>query len=140
MPPDSLQLSAAVCSYLPSTSPQLADCFRHSALFARPGEVLETIQHGVPAEADTFRPEPYSAPLTYAVTGGWRHLELSQPLWMRHYQVFRLPRPVPLWMRRIAEHARPVNMSVAEAVVVAIAVAGLIALWLGRTETMEHAP
>lgn len=105
--------------------------FTHSALFSRPRELLESIEHGVPPEADMFRPGPYSRLLTYAVFGGWGHPELPAPLWMRHYQVFWLLRPWPLWMRSIPEEERPVDMTLTESLLAAMAVAGILAIWFG---------
>jgi hypothetical protein len=99
--------------------------FTHSALFSRPGEIIEVAKSGVPPEAEEFRPGPYSRLLTYAVFGGWGHPNLPAPLWMRHYQVFWLPRPWPLWMRRIPEAQRPVDMRTALIIVAVAAGAGL---------------
>jgi hypothetical protein len=85
--------------------------FRHSALLARPGEVWSMIRNGVPSEAEMFRPGPYSGRLTYAVFGGWGHPELRPPAWMRHYSVFWLPRPWPMWMRAIPASERPTDIT-----------------------------
>ena len=108
--------------------------FTHSALFSRPGEVLEPIEHGVPTEADMFRPGPYPGLLTYAVFGGWGHPELSPPQWMRRYRVFWLPRPWPLWMRTIPEGQRPINLPLGGALLAAMALAGMLAIRFGRGE------
>lgn len=111
--------------------------FEHSALFARPSEVVDMIRHGVPEEADEFRPGPYSGLLTYAVFGGWGHPGERPPTWMRHYRVFWLPRPWPLWMRTVPPGQRPVNMPLAEGALAAIAVTGLIAVVTGRGRPRE---
>lgn len=108
--------------------------FTHSALFSRPGEVLDSIEHGVPPEADMFRPGPYPGLLTYAVFGGWGHPELSPPQWMRRYRVFWLPRPWPLWMRTIPEGQRPINLPLGGALLAAMALAGMLAIRFGRGE------
>ena len=111
--------------------------FSHSALFARPGEILESLETGVPHEADEFRPGPYSPLLTYAVFGGWGRPEMPPPLWMRHYQVFWLPRPWPLWIRYIRGDARPVNLPLALGVVFALAAAGLAGMASVRIESKQ---
>ncbi len=105
--------------------------FHNSALFARPGEVLEMLRDGVPPEPETFRPGPYSNLLTYAVFGGWGHPELSQPLWMRRYRVFWLPRPWPLWMHTIPADERPVNEKAACGVLLCLALAGIVSIRAG---------
>jgi hypothetical protein len=105
--------------------------FQESALFARPGEIVDSIQHGVPPEADLFRPGPYSNRLTYAVFGGWGHPELTPPLWMRHYRVFWLPRPWPLWMSAVPEEQLPIDLRTANAILFAMALAGAWAIRSG---------
>ncbi len=112
--------------------------FHESALFARPGEILDSIRNGVPPEAELFRPGPYSSRLTYAVFGGWGHPELPPPLWMRHYRVFWLPRPWPLWMATIPEADRPIDLRTANATLLVIALAGAWAIRSGlRRGPME---
>jgi hypothetical protein len=106
--------------------------FSHSALFARPREIVEIAQPGVPQEADQFRPGPYSGLLTYAIFGGWGQPELTAPLWMRRYQVFWLPRPWPLWMVHVAPGDRPVNMPLSILFVAAFALAGLMLMFAVR--------
>lgn len=105
--------------------------FRQSALFARPGEILDSIEHGVPAEAREFRPGPYPELLTYAVFGEWGYPDLTEPLWMRHYRVFWLPRPWIFWMRDVPAEKRPINMEVATGLVLAMALAGVLAIGRG---------
>jgi hypothetical protein len=114
--------------------------FSHSALFARPREIVEIAEHGVPEEADQFRPGPYSGLLTYAIFGGWGHPELSPPLWMRRYQLFWLPRPWPLWMSHVAPDERPVNMPLSMLVVAALALAGLLLMFEVRRIEVEARP
>jgi hypothetical protein len=111
--------------------------FTHSALFARPAEVVDIAEDGVPPEADLFRPGPYAAQLTYAVFGGWGHPELPAPEWMRHYQVFWLPRPWPLWMRHVPADRRPVDLPIAESAVALLAAVGATALWAGERGLRE---
>jgi hypothetical protein len=112
--------------------------FTHSALFARPGEVIDLLTHDVPPEADLFRPGPYSAQPTYAVFGGWGHPELTAPMWMRHYQVFWLPRPWPFWMTHVPVEQRPVDPRAAEMVVGGTALLGAILLLAARPR-LRHA-
>ena len=105
--------------------------FRHSALLARPGELLTTLAEGVPHEADQFRPGPYPARLTYAVFGPGQNTPLPARLWVRRYAVFWLPRPWPLWMRTIAAPRRPVDMTATIGVLSAVGLAGAIAVGCG---------
>jgi len=105
----------------------------HSALFARPGEIIESLKD-LPQEAGEFRPGPYARLLTYAVFGGWGHPELPPPLWMRHYQVFWLPRPWPLWMSAIEPDRRPVNLPASIGFLAIMAAAGLAAMSAVRAE------
>jgi hypothetical protein len=107
--------------------------FTHSALFSRPGEIVESLRNGVPAEAESFRPGPNSGLPTYAVFGGWGHGELPAPLWMRRYKVFWLPRPWPLWLRAIPPDERPINLAAGEGLVAALAAAGALTLRLAGT-------
>lgn len=110
--------------------------FSHSALLARPAEIAASVKEGVPPEADEFRPGPYSRLLTYAVFGGWGHPDLSPPAWMRHYQVFWLPRPWPLWMRHVPQ-GRPVDMPSAMVAVGVMALAGLGCMSVVRSAPIE---
>jgi hypothetical protein len=105
--------------------------FRQSALLARPGELFTTLRDGVPPEAVLFRPGPYPERLTYAVFGGWGHPELPPPLWMRRYRVFWLPRPWPLWMSTIPQKERPIDLTAAATVLVALGLAGAVAVRSG---------
>ncbi len=104
--------------------------FRHSALLARPGELLSMVRQGLPAEATRFRPGPYPDGLTYAVFGPGQQ-GAPQPLWMRHYAVFWLPRPWPLWMPAIPEARRPIDLTTAMALMAGMAVAGAIGIRAG---------
>ncbi len=104
--------------------------FRESALFARPGEILESIRNGVPPEATVFRPGPYPELLTYAVFGAWGDPGLAPPIWMRHYRVFWQPRPWPLWMRSIPDDRRPVDLPIA---IAALLVTGIAGAWAIRS-------
>jgi hypothetical protein len=108
-----------------------------SALFARPGELLDSIEHGVPPEAEAFRPGPYPVLLTYAVFGGYGHRELPPPLWMRRYSVFWLPRPWPLWMRTIPKEHRPIDIAAAEGILAAMGIGGILAILAGRPRRTE---
>ncbi|MBI2220797.1 MAG: hypothetical protein HYU53_06275 [Acidobacteria bacterium] len=113
--------------------------FRESALLNRPGEILEAIRHGVPPEADAFRPGPYPDLLTYAVFGGWtagEPMEFTGPTaffwpareWMRRFQVFWLPRPWPLWMSNVPRGERPINVEIGTGILLAVALTGALAV------------
>ena len=104
--------------------------FRNSALFARPAEIVATL-NGVPNEADQFRPGPHPELLTYAVFGEWGHPELSPPEWQRRYRVFWLPRPWIAWMSSVPPEVRPINLFNAVMVVMVIGLAGAAALVAG---------
>lgn len=106
--------------------------FHHSALFARPGEIWESVREGVPPEATTFNSGPHPELLTYAVFGPGPDVPPEAiPDWMRHYSVFWLPRPWPLWMRYVPSPQRPVNLGVAVSSLAGIGVIGLFAIAFG---------
>jgi hypothetical protein len=109
--------------------------FRESALFARPGELLDVVTEGVPPEAEMFRPGPYSRLATYAVFGGWGHPELSSSQWMRRFRVFWLPRPWPFWMTTIPKDERPTNMPLTAGMLVAMALTGMLAIRVSGRQT-----
>jgi hypothetical protein len=113
--------------------------FRESALFARPGEILESVRDGVPKEVVAFRPGPYPL-LTYAVFGGWGRPDLAPPAWMRLYAVFWLPRPWPLWMQAIPEEGRPIDVGRGLAVLLVAALAGSAAIGVGLRGGVEEEP
>ena len=73
--------------------------WRNSALFARPREILDPEGPRLIAEAEHFAPGPYARLVTYFISNLPGPKET--PRRMRDYQVFYLPRPWPLWMRRI---------------------------------------
>jgi hypothetical protein len=81
--------------------------FKHSALLARPGEIAVTLRDGVPKTARWFAPGPYPHLVTYAIFGNAQ--SVPAPLWMRHFQVFYVPRPWLLWMLALPPDRRPVN-------------------------------
>ncbi len=112
--------------------------FSHSALFDRPGEIVQSLK-GIPPEATEFRPGPYSRMLTYAVFGGWGHPELPEPAWMRLYQVFWLPRPWPLWMRHVP-HNHLVRLSWALAALALTGSAGLASMSAVRLAGNDATP
>jgi hypothetical protein len=113
--------------------------FHESALFARPGEILESLRDGVPETATAFRPGPYPQELTYAVFGMWGRPDLPPPIWMRGYSVFWLPRPWPLWMRTIPREQLPVNPDAVLGVLAAAALLGAGAMAAGIRRSREEA-
>jgi len=85
--------------------------FKHSALLARFGEAL-SLFNGLPPAAQYFNSLPVPSLITYAPLGPPADVPRALvPIWMRHFQVFFLPRPWPLWMPRIPVAVRPVNVS-----------------------------
>jgi hypothetical protein len=82
--------------------------FKHSALFARPGEAL-SLKDGVPLTAQIFKPPPLSESVTYTIFGPPPPRRLA-PIWMRQFRVFYLPRPWPLWMWTLPPERRPINL------------------------------
>jgi hypothetical protein len=103
--------------------------FRESALFARPGELRYSLRHGVPAQAEAFRPGPYPDLPTYAVFGP-ADSRLA-PAWMRSYRVFWLPRPWPFWMMDLPADRRPMDVGRSLMLATAAALAGAIAIGHG---------
>ena len=82
-----------------------------------------------------FRPGPYPEQLTYAVFGGWDQRDPT-PVWMRHYRVFWLPRPWPLWFSSVPASARPIDRNNGLLVLIALGALGavLIRSGLARVE------
>lgn len=79
--------------------------FRNSQLLARPGELAASWLTGVPAEAVAFSPTPRRE-ITYSPFGPARPASSAQ--WVRHFPVFYLPRPWPLWIHALDPAQRPV--------------------------------
>jgi hypothetical protein len=85
--------------------------FKHSALVARFGEAL-SLFNGLPSTAQYFNSLPVPSLTTYAPLGPPANVPRAlAPVWIRHFQVFFLPRPWPLWMPRIPAAMRPINVS-----------------------------
>lgn len=83
--------------------------FKHSALLARPGEVLSLIK-GAPPGAVSFN--AHNLPPTYAILGLSRNIPRSRvPGWMRRYRIFYVPKPWPLWMWDIPPDQRAINLT-----------------------------
>jgi hypothetical protein len=85
--------------------------FKHSALVARFGEAL-SLFNGLPSTAQFFNSLPVPNLITYAPLGPPANVPRAlTPIWIRHFQVFFLPKPWPLWMPQIPVAARPINVS-----------------------------
>lgn len=80
--------------------------FKHSQLIDRPQEIVEGIRTGLPAEATRFNPGP-DGQETYSPLLPPHPAESRG--WMRHFQLFYLPRPWWGWMARVNQEARPVD-------------------------------
>ncbi len=80
--------------------------FHESQLAARPFEILESVRVGPPAGAAYFNCSP-TGQFTYCPFGSGQPGQTR--LWMRHFQIFYLPRPWWGWMYRVAPEQRPVN-------------------------------
>jgi len=105
---------------------------KHSALAARPGEVLALV-NGPPPEATLFN--PYDNPPTYTTLGPPPGLPRSQgPTWMRHYRAIYLPRPWPLWMWDIPSDQRAININAWLAGLIGVALLGFALLRRGFHE------
>jgi len=96
--------------------------FRHSALLARPGELLQTITEGPPPEAGRFAPTHRA---------GYRNSFIVGPVpahrgpeWMRRYRVFYRLRPWPLWALAEPPGTLPVSLPLAVGALVALGLAG----------------
>ncbi len=100
--------------------------FRHSALFARPKELV-SLADGPPASARWFTTVRVPGYTTYSVLGPPPALPRERtPEWTRQFQVFYLPRPWPLWMWTLDAAQRPVNVPVALAALLAAGIAGVL--------------
>ncbi len=84
--------------------------FKHSALLARPSEIL-SLREGVPPTASRFSPTPYPGLLTYCVFGPPGNTLYVADRWVRGFKVFYLPRPWPFWLRDIEPGRRPINLT-----------------------------
>ncbi len=86
--------------------------FKHSALFARIGEVI-SLKDGPPATAKFFTSVPIPRLATHCILGhpGWMRRS-EAPEWMKNFKIYYLPRPWPLWMRTINPVLRPINMAI----------------------------
>ena len=73
--------------------------YRESALLSRPGEIWETLSQGVPETARHFSNTAGLEGTTEFIRGFGP--PESAPDLMRHFQVFYLPRPWPLWIPRL---------------------------------------
>jgi hypothetical protein len=94
--------------------------FKQSQLAARPFEILSSITTGLPKQAVYFSPapnQPQSIPLTPTDAEPAR-------LWMRHFQIFYLPRPWWGWVSRILPEQRPVDPGPMSAVCAASLILG----------------
>lgn len=79
---------------------------KHSALLARVPETA-SLKDGAPATADLFSSTPLLA--TYAPLGPPPTVPRRMtPVWIRHFQIFYLPRPWPLWMSYLPRARRPI--------------------------------
>ena len=78
----------------------------HSQLAARVSELAEAVRAGVPAGARVFTSSP-TGEVTYAPFGPPPPAPSAE--WVRHFAVFYLPRPWPLWIGRLPEPLRPVE-------------------------------
>ena len=79
---------------------------KHSALLARVTETA-SLKDGAPATADLFSSTPLLA--TYAPLGPPPAVPRNMtPVWIRHFQIFYLPRPWPLWMSYLPPARRPI--------------------------------
>ncbi len=84
--------------------------FNHSALLARPSEIL-SLKDGVPPTACRFSPTPYPDSLTYCIFGPPGNTLYMADRWVRGFKVFYLPRPWPFWLRRIEPSRQPINFT-----------------------------
>jgi hypothetical protein len=79
--------------------------YRHSALFARPGELLAIVQRRDVDQTTALVPGPLPFSMTSTI---WGPPSLKgAPQWMRQYLVFFVPRPWPLWSLYLSPKYRP---------------------------------
>lgn len=81
--------------------------FHDSQLIARPFEISDSIRTGLPAEAGQFSSAPM--PVTRCLFSPYA--ARYSRLWVRHFQMFYLPRPWWGWMGRVPPAERPVDPS-----------------------------
>jgi hypothetical protein len=114
--------------------------FQHSALWARPGEIL-ALRDGPPPEARQFAPCANPAFHTYCIFGPPARLIPQSSRWMRHFQVLYLPRPWPLWMLKIPADQRPIPVApwIAANVFLALLGAGAMGWSLSSAHDQERA-
>lgn len=109
--------------------------FKHSALFARVGEVV-SLSQGTPSTAKSFNSIP-TGWSTYTILGPPLNIpRRDSAQWIRHFKIYYVPRPWPLWMWWLPAWARPVNVGTWTFGVLSVflAGAGLIYRGLRRTE------
>ena len=105
--------------------------FKHSALVARFGEAL-SLFNGPPSTAQYFNSLPVPNLITYAPLGPPANVPRAlTPIWIRHFQVFFLPRPWPFWMLRIPAAICPINVSAWLTALFGVTVLGLVLTYRG---------
>ena len=83
---------------------------KHSALFARVSEVI-SLKDGLPPTAQEFNAIPIPEWSTYTILGPPPKMPRSlAPQWMRHFKIFYLPRPWPIWMWQVKPDLRPISL------------------------------
>jgi hypothetical protein len=103
---------------------------RHSALFARPAELL-SLRNGIPETAKQFNRTPYPNSVTYTTFGKTAESDIRLYESMGQYQAFYLPRPWTLWMRYVEPERRPIRMEIWIAGLMIAICAGLVSILAG---------
>jgi hypothetical protein len=112
--------------------------FKHSALFARTGEML-SLADGPPATAQFFNSAPRLDWYTYAILGPPAQMPRNlSPLWMRNFKIYYLPRPWPLWMSWVKPALRPVDMRAWLLTLLGIGAAGCALIYRGFRKEGAH--
>jgi hypothetical protein len=108
--------------------------FKVTQLGSRPFEIADMIANGVPAEATQFNSSP-TGEATYCPYG-----MPGDPLGMRRYEMFFLPRPWPLWTAWLGPARRPFDLGWLVAACLLWLAAGAAAMWAALRSSAGRGP
>jgi hypothetical protein len=112
--------------------------FKHSALFARVGEVA-SLTGGLPPEACAFNPMTYPGLSTFTIFGPPPKVPRRlTPEWMRQFKVFYLPKPWPIWMWTIRPELRAINLEACLGALFGMALLGVALIFHGFQMVINH--
>jgi hypothetical protein len=112
--------------------------FKHSALFARVGE-LGSLAHGLPPMAREFNPMTYPSLSTFTLFGPPPGVPRRvTPVWMRQFKIFYLPKPWPIWMWTIKPELRAINLEACLGALFGMALLGIALIFRGSQMVANH--